>query len=358
MTGVKDRIRNLMPRGWWSFLHRTRGALRNWQALAFGRTPLTARVYYTFSTKFGREMKAVMAGRAAILPPEGPGYEYRLRRSIHRIEKGLISRPRRATFATSYIADTVVMLGTYLGRVENPNEDPLAIWANGVLTEYFSVNAPHPIVDKARQMFEPLALSCDPSIERSTPYVRAVSPPPIAYSDFMELSHRRRSVRWYSSNPVPRELVDQAIEAAAQAPSACNRQPFVFKVFDDEELVQQIAHVPGGAAGFAHGFTGIIVLVGDLSAFGSERDRHLIYIDSSLAAMAFMLGAETLGFSTCALNWPDVPETERKLQRIMKLEPYERPVMLIAYGYPDPEGLVASSLKRPLSELRTYNEAR
>jgi nitroreductase len=356
MIGVKDRIRKLMPRGWWSFLHRTRGTLRNSQALAFGKSPLAARVYYTFSTKFGREMKAVMAGRAAMLPIGGPGYEYRLRRSIHRIEKGLISRPRRANFAISYIADTVVMLDAYLGGVENANEDLLAVWATGVLTEYFSVSAPHPIVDKARQRFEPLAWPRHPCVEQSTPYVRVVSPPPVRYSDFLELSHRRRSVRWYSDNPVPRELVDQAIEAAAQSPSACNRQPFMFKVFDDEKLVQQIAHVPGGAAGFAQGFTGIIVVVGDLSAFGSERDRHLIYIDSSLAAMAFMLGAETLGFSTCPLNWPDVPETERELQRIMKLEPYERPVMLIAYGYPDPEGLVASSLKRPLSELRTYNE--
>jgi nitroreductase len=345
-----------MPDDWWSFLHRTRGTLRNGQALAFGRSPTAARVYYTFSTKFGREMKAVMAGRAAILPAEGPGYQYRLRRSIHRIEKGLISRPRRANFATSYIAETVTMLDAYLTDAEDTNDDLLAVWATGVLTEYFAVNEPHPVVDEARQSFESLTLPTDPCTEQSTPYLRLDSPPPVTYDDFLELSHRRRSVRWYSDRLVPRELVDQAIGAAAQAPSACNRQPFIFKVYDDPKLVQQIAHVPGGAAGFAQGLTGIIVVVGDLSAFGSERDRHLIYIDSSLAAMAFMLSAETLGFSTCPLNWPDVPETERELQRIMKLESYERPVMLIAYGYADSEGLIASSLKRPLSELRTYNE--
>jgi nitroreductase len=346
-----------MPSDWWSFLHRTRGTLRNGQAFAFGRSPIGARAYYIFSTKFGREMKAVMAGRAAILPTEGPGYQFRLRRSIHRIEKGLISRPRRANFATSYIVDAVAMLDAYLASGENANEDLLAIWAAGVLTEYFAVNEPHPIVDEAHRRFESLTLPDDPCTKQSTPYVREISPPPVAFDDFLELSHRRRSVRWYSDKPVPRELVDQALAAAAQAPSACNRQPFVFKVYDDSKLVQQIAHVPGGAAGFAQGFTGIIVVVGDLSAFGSERDRHLIYIDSSLASMAFMLAAETLGFSTCPLNWPDVSETERKLQRIMKLEPYERPVMLIAYGYADPGGLVASSLKRPLSELRSYNEA-
>lgn len=353
---MKDRIRQLMPRRWWSLLHSTRETIQHGQPRLFGKSPITARLYYTFSTKFGREMKAVMAGRAAILPAKGPGYPYRLRRNIHRIEKGLISRPRRANFATSYIGETITVLDTYLGDVEDPNEDPLSLWAAGVLASYFSANAPHPVVDKARRRYESLASVGEPPSNPATPYLRATAAPPVEYHRFLELSHRRRSVRWYTDDLVPRELVDQAIEAAAQAPSACNRQPFAFKVFDDPALVETIANVPGGATGFAHGITGIIVVVGDLSAFSSERDRHLIYIDSSLASMAFMLAAETLGFSTCPLNWPDVPEKERQLQRIMKMEGFERPVMLIAYGYADPEGLIASSVKRPLSELRTYNE--
>ena len=35
---------------------------------------------------------------------------------------------------------------------------------------------------------------------------------------------------------VPREGIDQAMRAAAQSPSACNRQPFEFRVFDDPVL--------------------------------------------------------------------------------------------------------------------------
>lgn len=356
MVGMKDRIREAMPEHWWAVLHDTRASLQNEQARWFGKSALTSRLYYAFSTKFGREMRAVMAGRTAMLPLDGPGAKYRLRRNVHRIEKGLISRPRRANFATSYIGTTIDTLDAYLATAEDPDEDPLAVWASGVLTEYFAVNEPHPVVDAAGEHFKGLHTAAEPMNGHSTPYVRPLGEPPVGFPQFFDLSNRRRSVRWYTDEAVPREMVDQAIEAAAQAPSACNRQPFAFRVFDDPDLATEIALVPGGAGGFAAGLTGVIVLVGDLSAFASERDRHLIYIDSSLAAMAFMLAAEAHGFSTCPLNWPDVPGSERALRRLIKLEPYERPIMLIAYGYPDPNAPVASSMKRPLSELRTYNE--
>ena len=356
MPGMKERIREVMPERWWSALHDARSALQNEQPRVFGKSPLTARLYYAFSTKFGREMRAVMAGRAAILPVDGPGSRYRLRRNVHRIEKGLISRPRRANFATSYIGTTIDTFEAYLAKVDDPLDDPLAVWASDVLSEYFEVNEPHPVVDAASEHFEQCNVVRGSQLGPSMPYLRPLGTPPVDFPSFLELTHRRRSVRWYSDEVVPRDLVDKAIAAAAQAPSACNRQPFAFRVFDDPGLAKEIALVPGGAAGFADSFTGVIVLVGDLSAFASERDRHLIYIDSSLAAMGFMLAAETLGFSTCPLNWPDVPGKERALRRLMKLEPFESPIMLIAYGFPDPDAPVASSMKRALSELRTYNE--
>ncbi len=42
-----------------------------------------------------------------------------------------------------------------------------------------------------------------------------------------------------SARPVERSKIDRAIAVASQAPSACNRQPFVFRVFDDPELVEK-----------------------------------------------------------------------------------------------------------------------
>jgi nitroreductase len=43
------------------------------------------------------------------------------------------------------------------------------------------------------------------------------------------------------------------------------------------------------------------------------------------------------------------------MTELLGLEPDERVIMLIALGYPDPDGLVCYSQKRPLAELRSFN---
>ena len=110
-----------------------------------------------------------------------------------------------------------------------------------------------------------------------------------------------------------------------------------------------------GTMGFYENFPMIVVLVGRLDAYIEERDRHLIYIDGSLAAMSFMYALETLGLSSCPINWPDIPQREKKLAKALNLQPYERAVMFISLGYPDPEGLVPNSKKRSLDHIRSFN---
>ncbi len=86
-----------------------------------------------------------------------------------------------------------------------------------------------------------------------------------------------------------------------------------------------------------------------------ERDRHLIYIDSSLAAMSLVFAAEVQGLSTCCINWPDVEDKEQWMAELLKLDQDERPIMCMALGYPDPDGLVAFSQKKTVEQLRQYN---
>lgn len=58
--------------------------------------------------------------------------------------------------------------------------------------------------------------------------------------DFRDLMRGRRTVREYSSEPVPRRLIELAIETAASAPSGANRQPWKFVVISDPELKRRI----------------------------------------------------------------------------------------------------------------------
>jgi nitroreductase len=142
------------------------------------------------------------------------------------------------------------------------------------------------------------------------------------------------------------ELIQKTIDAALSAPSACNRQPFRFIVSNIPERASEIAKCAGGTTGYAENVPAIIVVVGDLSAYPKEQDRHLIYIDSSLASMQLMLAAEALGLATCPINWPDIDKAEKRIQRILNLPTHERVVMLISIGYGDPEGGIAYSQKK------------
>lgn len=323
---------------------------------------LASLYYATFSREFFREHVAVARGRSRYRKEssEANRHFYKLRRNVHRLEKGLVMRPRRATFAADYIGETVTC---YSRLVELAARAPESVderelrWSRDVLKEYFAVVGHGRDIDRARTAFtatpEPSLTSGDTLY---VPHQRDLSEPPtVSYDDLLALSQRRRSVRWYLPTPVPHEVIDRALEVAVQSPSACNRQPFEFRIVDDPELVARVSRLPGGTGGFGHNLPALAVIVGKLRAFAKERDRHLIYIDGGLAAMAFMYAIESQGLASCSINWPDSAAEDREMRRVLSLAPDERVVMLIAFGYPDPDGMVPFSAKTPLDVLRRFN---
>ncbi|MEP6704901.1 MAG: nitroreductase family protein [Acidobacteriota bacterium] len=58
--------------------------------------------------------------------------------------------------------------------------------------------------------------------------------------DFREMLNGRRTVRDFSSDPVPLELIEKAILAAGTAPSGANMQPWSFVVVKDAEIKRKI----------------------------------------------------------------------------------------------------------------------
>ncbi|UOE44303.1 nitroreductase family protein [Agromyces larvae] len=153
---------------------------------------------------------------------------------------------------------------------------------------------------------------------------------------------------------MPRSIVERAVEIALESPTACNRQPYEFYLVDEPSLVPKVAAVPMGTAGYVHGLTALAVIVGDLSAFADERDRHLIYIDGSLAAMSFILALEAPGVSTLCINWPDIRSREQAMAQLLRLEQHQRIVMLVAYGFADEQARVPFSQKKPVGMAHTF----
>ena len=58
--------------------------------------------------------------------------------------------------------------------------------------------------------------------------------------DFFETLYAQRAIRRFKPDPVPRELIEQVIEAATRAPSGGNRQPWAFVVVTEQAKKDQI----------------------------------------------------------------------------------------------------------------------
>lgn len=341
--------------------HSLEGILLRWTA----RSGIISSLHYTlFSREFDREHQAVLAARARHIDDvyAGRGNLYMLRRNVHRIEKGLIMKPARPIFALGMIEETVrgftdCLELTRLGR----QQDIVSLqWSRQTLEEYFGRVTGHPIVARARTAFD-RALVCHAKLladdTARVPYQRAVAAnlPTIEAMEAMAL--HRRSVRWFEPRSVPRDVIDRAVKVAGFSPTACNRQPFRFEIFDTPEAVARVGAIPKGTPGWLHQIPCFIVIVGKFDAFRFERDRHIPYIDGCLASMSLIYALEAQGVSSCCVNFPDYAATEKRMATALNLPVWERAVMCIAIGYADPAERVPYSQKLPLDSLRRYNHA-
>ncbi|XP_078503184.1 iodotyrosine deiodinase 1 [Lissotriton helveticus] len=61
--------------------------------------------------------------------------------------------------------------------------------------------------------------------------------------EFYEMLNKRRSVRFISSEPVPREVIDNIIKAAGTSPSGAHTEPWTFVVVQDPEAKHKIREI-------------------------------------------------------------------------------------------------------------------
>ena len=275
---------------------------------------------------------------------------HNFRRNIHRIEKGLSYQKLKNTFATDYILETVNYL-KILKDSTNPDANTIT-WGEAVLEKYFQTCEQTIEIEQANNIYKNLKLiNSQPDW---CPYTEKLRPPlSITYEAIYQLALRRRSIRYYIDKIVEVDLIEKAMKVAALSPSACNRQAFKFLFYNEKPIVNQIAQIPGGVSGYT--VPSIIVVIGCYGGYFDERDINAPIIDSSLATMSFILALETLGLSSVCINWPNLPDRDQKIRKLIHLEKDEFVVMLIGVGYPDPEGKIPYSAKKEVQKLILSN---
>jgi len=331
------------------------GAREGARSFFFRRSGSVGRAgYRMLSRSYNREMNAVFEGAAQYYRTDrDTGQRFALRRHVHMLEKGLCMSPRRETFAVDYIESTVDTLARCVEAKEL--SDVELQWCFDVLAEYFGAtqNSTNTRIRRSRVLFESIQRP-NLALERSGPYRVGNVSSSVSIESLSQLALSRSSVRSYLGKPVDRSVIDNALQIALEAPTACNRVPWTMRIMEDSDEARRVASVAMGTAGYSEKVAHVAVLVGNLSAYFNERDRHLIYIDGSLAAMSFILGLQAQGVSSCCVNWPDIASRERRMASLLNLESHERVIMLILFGYADEEGMTPYSGKVPVEAVRTY----
>ncbi len=146
---------------------------------------------------------------------------------------------------------------------------------------------------------------------------------------FFELASGRYSVRKYATTPITTTTLQQLFSAVAEAPSACNLQPWVFIVMDDEQSRFSFEKVYP-----REWFTAAPVIIAaccDHTRSWKRGDgKDYGEIDVALALDHLTLAAAELGLGTCWVG----NFNEEEACRALRLPENIIPVALTPLGYP------------------------
>lgn len=146
-------------------------------------------------------------------------------------------------------------------------------------------------------------------------------------SDFIQILKGRRSVRYFSSQPVERETIERMVELATWAPSASNRQEWRFIVIKDQAIKEQIVDL-GGSVTIKSAPVVILALYSNQTTNLEYQD----HIQSAAAAIQnLLLAAWYLGLGTC---WICHLPRKSLLRRLLSVPRSFDPVAAVLLGYP------------------------
>jgi nitroreductase len=173
--------------------------------------------------------------------------------------------------------------------------------------------------------------------------------------DYAELILKRESCRNYDpARKVEREKIEQCLNAARLAPSACNSQPWHYWVITNGESVKKAAKAT--QVGLLNGFTKdcpVLVAVTEEEAFlrQGQANQKFAQMDLGLSVSQFCCMATELGLSTCIMGAFD----EQAIRKIASIPDTSRLRLVLALGYAK-DASVRKKTRKPLGEISTFIE--
>ena len=168
----------------------------------------------------------------------------------------------------------------------------------------------------------------------------------------------RSSVRFFLDQKVDSSLVERAVRMAMKSPTACNRQPWTVYFTSDTVTKDLALSVQSGNRGFGHQIPNLAIVAVDHRAYMSGEERNANLVDGAMFANTLVYAMHSLGLGACCLNWSRMPRHDRALRKALKIEPHHAIIMMIGFGFPDPEGKVCFSSRKPVNNVIMHLETR
>jgi nitroreductase len=195
-------------------------------------------------------------------------------------------------------------------------------------------------------------------------------------TDFYQLMDRRRSVRMFSPEPVPREAIESAVAAASTAPSGAHRQPWTFVLIGDADTKRRICQAAedeertnyeGGRLPadwlealrplgtdwhkeFLEVVPWIVVLFEQrygLDEAGNRLKHFYVKESVGIACGMFITALHHMGLATLT----HTPSPMAFLTRLLGRPENERPFAMLPIGYPADDCVVPDLARKGLDDV-------
>jgi len=146
----------------------------------------------------------------------------------------------------------------------------------------------------------------------------------VEFMSVIEVISSRRSIRKYENKQIPKQVLDQILEAGRQSPSAMNKQPYRFVVVTKPELKKDMKSV------FSRFLDSAPVVIVGCANVNARITGKWAVIDTTIALQNMVLAAWSLGVGSCWIG----SFNEQKTKKALKVPDDWKIVGLLTLGYP------------------------
>ncbi len=159
----------------------------------------------------------------------------------------------------------------------------------------------------------------------------------------------RKSVRAFTNQEIPEEIVQEILMASTQAPTAGNLQLYTVLRIRDAEKKHRLS-ISCDNQPFIESAKLVLVFCADIlkwyNAYDAagceprkpgEGDLMIAVCDAVIAAQNAVIAAQSFGIGSCYIG--DIMENIEEQREILSLPPFVFPVAMVVFGYPTQQQL-------------------